>query len=135
MKITQTQLTLGLGIVGLMAVYFVGRKTLQGAATVANAVNPLNQNNVFAGSVNALGGQLVTDPNGAGKNADGSWTLGGWLFDITHPATAKEVAGMSGTVQKKNISDPALFTPADNTSVPAAYDYGQVDGMGNYVGP
>lgn len=134
MKITQTQVTLGLGIVGLLAVYFVGRKAVQGAATAANAINPLNQNNMFSSAANAVGGTLVTDPNGPGKNADGSWTLGGWLYDVTHPATAKEVASLSGTVQKKSIAEPATFVPADNAVVPA-YSYGQWDGMGNYVGP
>jgi hypothetical protein len=55
------------------------------AGVVGNAINPVNQNNVFYSGVNAVGGAIVQDPAGPGKNADGSWTLGGWLFDVTHP--------------------------------------------------
>jgi hypothetical protein len=52
----------------------------------ANAVNPANHDNVFATGVNDVGGAVVTDPAGPGKNADGSWSLGGWIFDVTHPS-------------------------------------------------
>ena len=132
MKITQTQVTLGLGLLGLAAVYFVGKKAIGAAGTVANSVNPLNQNNVFATGVNAVGGALVTDPAGAGKNADGSWTFGGFLYDLTHPATVKEVQAISGTVQKKSVAEPATFTPGDTSSVSDAYDY---NNPGGYFAP
>lgn len=136
MKIDRAQVYMGLGILAVLSVYFVGRKAVQGAAAVGSAINPVNRDNVFAAGVNAVGGVLVTEPDGAGKNADGSWTFGGWLYDVTHPATAKTVASMSGTVQKSNVSDPATFTPADNTAVQYAYDpTPQYDPMGNYVGP
>lgn len=53
---------------------------------VAYAVNPLNPDNVFAGAVNTVGGAVMSQggPNVAGMNADGSWTLGGYLYDMTH---------------------------------------------------
>lgn len=55
------------------------------AGAAVDAVNPTNPDNAAAKAVNAVGGAIITDTNGPGKNADGSWTLGGWVFDITHP--------------------------------------------------
>lgn len=49
--------------------------------SAAQAVNPLNQENVIYQTANAAGGAFVS-PTGPGRNADGSWTLGGWLYDI-----------------------------------------------------
>jgi hypothetical protein len=45
------------------------------AGDVLHAVNPTNPDNVFAGGVNA-GGQAAT--------GDRYWTLGGWIYDMTH---------------------------------------------------
>lgn len=83
-----------LGVVGLIAWKGIP-KLAEAAGAAANAVNPLNHDNVFAQGVNAAGGAIVSDPAGPGKNADGSWSLGGWLYDVTHPATAGAVAGLS----------------------------------------
>lgn len=43
--------------------------------TVANAVNPLNHENVFSQGANAVTQALTGDQN---------QTLGGWIYDITH---------------------------------------------------
>lgn len=48
-----------------------------------NAVNPLNNDNVIYQTANGIGGALVSD-TGPGRNADGSWTFGGWIYDVTH---------------------------------------------------
>lgn len=92
---TETLLIAG----GLLAVAYIVKKAggaaADAAAQVADAVNPLNHDNVFASTVNKVGGALVTDPNGPGKNADGSWTLGGWLHDVLNPDTARAVAEVS----------------------------------------
>lgn len=45
---------------------------------------PWDDGNVAYAGVNRIGGAMVTDPAGPGKNADGSWTLGGWIYDVTH---------------------------------------------------
>lgn len=111
MNISKTQVTLGLSIVAVLAVYFVGRKALQGAAVVGNAVNPLNRENVFAAGINAAGGAIATAPDAAGKNADGSWSLGGWWFDITNPETAEAVRNVTQPVQAKSVTDGAAWTP------------------------
>lgn len=55
------------------------------AANVASTgLNPVSDQNYAYRATNAVGGSLVTDPAGPGKNADGSWSFGGWLYDVTH---------------------------------------------------
>lgn len=44
------------------------------AGQAAQAVNPLNPNNVFAGAANSAASTLSGQPN----------TLGGWIYDLTH---------------------------------------------------
>lgn len=83
----------GLGV-GLLALGYVGYKAYkdgpQAIADAANAINPTNPDNIFATGVNSVGGAIVSEPDGAGKNADGSWTLGGWVYDVTHPGWADD---------------------------------------------
>lgn len=91
------KLALGAAVVG--AVYLVWRKASTAAGdvwdsavdavgTVADevivAVNPADSGNLVNRAVTAVGGSVVTDPAGPGKNADGSWTLGGWFYDVMH---------------------------------------------------
>lgn len=54
--------------------------------TAAQAVNPFNNDNIFASGVNAAGGAVMSQGGAtvAGMNADGSWSLGGYLYDMTH---------------------------------------------------
>lgn len=52
---------------------------------VSTTLNPASTENAIYKGTNAIGGSLVTDPAGPGKNADGSWSLGGWFYDVTHP--------------------------------------------------
>ncbi len=90
MKINSTQLSIILGLAAVGVLYVVGKKAADAAVVTAKqtawAVTPWNNQNIIAQGVNSLGGSLVTDPQGPGKNADGSWTLGGFLYDVTHPA-------------------------------------------------
>lgn len=72
-------------VAGVYLATRAARAAADAAGVVGNAINPVNPNNVFYSGVNAVGGAIVQDPAGPGKNADGSWTLGGWLFDVTHP--------------------------------------------------
>jgi hypothetical protein len=78
-----------------------------------NLVNPLSPENAANRTVNAIGGALVTSPTGPGKNADGSWTLGGAIFDIFNPRTAQAVRDMTGPVNPATyqIIDYSEFTP------------------------
>lgn len=68
-------------------------------------VNPLSPNNAAYSSVNAIGATLATAPDAAGKNADGSWTFGGFLYDWWNPGTAAAVKAMSGPVRD---TDPLI---------------------------
>ena len=60
------------------------------AGDVVEAVNPADPDNLVNRGVTAIGSAVVS-PTGPGRNADGSWTLGGSLYDITHkdPVTGK----------------------------------------------
>lgn len=57
------------------------------AADVADSVivgtNPVNPANYVNRAVTAVGSAVVSD-SGPGRNADGSFTVGGWLYDIIH---------------------------------------------------
>ena len=54
------------------------------ANVVSTSLNPASTENLVYRGINSAGGSLVSDPAGPGKNADGSWSLGRWLYDITH---------------------------------------------------
>lgn len=87
-----------LAIVGaaVAAVWFVVRRASNAGgqlvdaigSTVSNAVdavNPTNPENVAYHTANVIGGELAGDnPDAPGRNADGSWSLGAWLYDVTH---------------------------------------------------
>jgi hypothetical protein len=72
-----------IGVVGLI-VFFqlrkdsiaIGEKAVDIVQTVGTAINPLNNQNVFAGTINKVG------EIGGGQG----WTLGGWFYDATHSA-------------------------------------------------
>lgn len=83
------KLTLIAAAVG--GIWYVGKR-VSGAASavwdplsnaVVNAapyVTPWNPENIVNQGVTAVGNAVVS-PTGAGRNADGSWTFGGWLYD------------------------------------------------------
>ncbi len=71
---------IGVGVLaGGVVLYFVGKKLFSvagdAAAAVGNAVNPVSHDNLANRAVGAVGSAL---------SGDDEWTLGGWLFDVTH---------------------------------------------------
>lgn len=62
----------------------------EAAGEVVTAVNPADRDNLVNRGVTAIGSAVVS-PTGPGRNADGSWTLGGSIYDMTHkdPVTGK----------------------------------------------
>jgi hypothetical protein len=90
---------LGLGAVAVLALAYVAYKATNAASAAtewaSTHLDPTDPNNVAYSTVNTWGGAVVTDPTGPGKNADGSWTLGGWLYDVTHPSTTAAIANLS----------------------------------------
>lgn len=131
------------GVAGLILLYWK-RGAIVGAAAgaaqdIAWAATPWNPENVFYGSVNAVGGALVTDPAGPGKNADGSWTLGGWVHDVLNPDTAQAVRDVgqvstypSTAVWEAEWNDARrVFAATDprRVDIPATSDYGAAFGI------
>ena len=71
-----TNKIIGYGAAGLV-VFLGGRKIIKEAlGDAGQAINPVNNNNIFKRAVDAVGGAVSEDE---------SWTLGGWVYDITHP--------------------------------------------------
>lgn len=54
--------------------------------TVVPALDPTADTNLAYRATNAVGGAIArtAGPEAAGMNADGSWTFGGWFYDLTH---------------------------------------------------
>jgi hypothetical protein len=50
---------------------------------VATDLNPASDQNLINQGVTGIGNALVS-PAGPGRNADGSWTLGGAIYDLFH---------------------------------------------------
>lgn len=53
----------------------IGGAAVEGAKQLGTAINPVNPDNAFAGAVNSVGSAISTNQ---------SWTLGSWLYDVTH---------------------------------------------------
>lgn len=81
--------------VALVAVAYMVKKASDAASSVgtmgaelahgaAVALNPTDPGNLANSLVNYAGSAWNTAPDAAGKNADGSWSLGGWIYDKTH---------------------------------------------------
>jgi hypothetical protein len=87
MKTSTVVVVIGIAVASVAAIVLLrkaGSFASQAVDATLTAINPLNPDNLAYSGVNAVGGALVTDPAGPGKNADGSWTLGGWIYDVTH---------------------------------------------------
>lgn len=68
----------------VLALVVYGLSKLKGVGNVvATDLNPASDQNLVNQGVTSIGNVLVS-PTGPGRNADGSWTLGGWLYDMTH---------------------------------------------------
>ena len=75
------------------------------ADAVITGVNPTNPQNWAYSGANAVGATVVSD-TGPGRNADGSWTVGGWLYDVTHPDPVYGAGTGSGATP--------VFSPTSN---------------------
>lgn len=73
MRLAEIEIAVALGLAGLVAFYFW--KMPKGS------FNPASQNNIVTGAVNSAGASVTGDEY---------FTLGGWLFDATHPAVVAE---------------------------------------------
>lgn len=71
MAILTNKQFLGVAVAGALGGWLLVRK----AEKIATRLNPVNQDNYIYSGVNAVGSKLTTDEH---------FTLGGWLYDITH---------------------------------------------------
>lgn len=107
---------------------------------VADAVivgtNPVNPENWANRAVTAVG-EAVMPANGAGRNADGSWTLGGAIFDLLNPGWSANLTGPTPQPiglqlwgrEARNMKP--IIDSDSNELTRTAY----VDAMGNLGGP
>ena len=79
----QQQGYLVMGAVGLGVVWYLSTRARAAAGELAEAVNPVNRDNIFARGVNAVGDVFDNGSN------DDSFRLGAWIYDITHPNEGK----------------------------------------------
>lgn len=72
----------GVGIiVAVLAVGFVGWKLYStGKKIVTEDLNPASDKNIAYSGVNSLGAVL---------SGDSSFSLGSWIYDVTHPSASK----------------------------------------------
>jgi len=61
--------------VGIGILYFAERKARKIASDVGQAINPVNNDNIFYQSTNAIGAKLTGDSN---------FNLGRWIYDKIH---------------------------------------------------
>ncbi len=115
-----------LAVVGVAAIYFFGRKLLNAAGSgissaasaVGTAINPVDPNNLAYRGVNGVGASI---------SGDNSWSLGGWIYDLTHPAYDPNAAipdTNTPNVGRATISNPVTPTPA---VLPYSYRQAVVD--------
>lgn len=82
-----------LGGVVLLGAGYVLWKLKNLAIGAVPLIDPTSPDNVAYHTANAVGGSLVSDPAGPGKNADGSWTVGAWIYDMTHADAVRAATG------------------------------------------
>lgn len=94
----------GVAVIAYVA-YKAVPKVAAAVGDAAQAVNPLNRDNVIAGSVNKVGGIIAGDESGA-------WTLGGWIYDLTHKAYDPN----ANTAPRDNYIKPPLTSSGGDGS-------------------
>lgn len=85
-------------LVAAGAVAYLGYRAFTvGKEVVTKDLNPANRENVVNRAVTAVAENFVsTDDKAPGRNADGSWTVGGYLYDLFNKekATARDNFGV-----------------------------------------
>jgi hypothetical protein len=76
---TKAGAVVAIGVVGAIAVYFAQKKAGEAIAEVGNAINPVNQDNIFYSGVNAVGAKVTGKEN---------FNLGRFFYDLTHDTSA-----------------------------------------------
>lgn len=75
--VAMNEKTIAVGAVAVIVLYlFFKKEAAQAIAAVGQAVNPTSDKNLAYSGVNAVGSAV---------SGQSDWTLGGWLYDATHP--------------------------------------------------
>lgn len=62
-------------VVGGVALYLAQKKAMELAGDVGHAINPINNDNIFASGVDSVGAKLTGNER---------FSLGGWIYDKVH---------------------------------------------------
>ncbi|MDT0603483.1 hypothetical protein [Thalassotalea castellviae] len=73
--------------VGAIVLYFAEKKLRAAAGEVGQAVNPLNNDNIFASGVNSVGASITGNQN---------WSLGGSIYELFN-GTSEELLNQKQT--------------------------------------
>lgn len=65
-------MVIAIGAIGAVALYVADKKISAGASAVGSAIDPTNNDNIFASGVNNVGAILTGDER---------FSLGGWIYD------------------------------------------------------
>lgn len=124
------KLALGVAVLGIGYFAFIKVKKTAGAAAAAavDAVNPASSNNLVNRGVTAVGSAI---------SGDSGWTLGGWIYDITHDdpmkatsptpvygSTALNAAAAADARREFAATDPRRLDLQQSTYDPMVSDSG-----------
>lgn len=59
----------------LITAYLIKAQAQKAAGAALESINPLNNDNIFSSGVDAVGAKL---------SGNKYWSLGGWIYNITH---------------------------------------------------
>ena len=78
-------------LVGLGLAYLAERKARKVASDVGQAINPVNDNNIFYTGVNAVGAKLTSNEN---------FNLGAWIYDAVNGSPTEQL------INKNSVDNP-----------------------------
>lgn len=86
---------MGGAVVAAYLLYKVATKGAKLASEVGTALNPADSQNIVNRGVNGIGAAISGDTN---------WTLGGWVYDITHQPKEEKAPEVSALTKEQKIS-------------------------------
>lgn len=72
---TKAGMVAAVAVVGVVVVYLAEKKAREAAADIGQAINPVNNDNIFASGVDSVGSKLTGNEN---------FKLGSWIYDQFH---------------------------------------------------
>lgn len=72
---TKAGAAVGLGLTAILAIYLFKNSVKESVNDAAYSIAPTNPNNIFSEGVDSVGAMISGNQN---------FSLGGWIYDITH---------------------------------------------------